>query len=285
MRTDADLDVQVTCGAAIGARLAVTGRADAHAFVDTGRNLDFQGFLLLDAALAVAVGAGIRDDLAGAVAVRAGLLHAEKALTHVHRARAVTGRTGLGAGAWLGARAMAVLAFVPGRDANLRVLAMCGFFQRDLHGVRQVAASVHLRTTAATSPATGCAEDVAKDVTKGVGKAPKAFCATTACTHVRIDASVTELVVGLALLRVRQHLVGLFDLLELLFGFLGLVPLIAVRVILHGQFAVGLLDLVFGGRLGHPEHFIKIAFRHVVSRLNCKGTGVREKLSHDLCPR
>src|SRR5688500_1236872 len=54
---DADLDVQVTRGAAVGARLAVADRADAHALVDTGWDLHLQRALLLYLAGAVAGGA------------------------------------------------------------------------------------------------------------------------------------------------------------------------------------------------------------------------------------
>src|SRR5687767_11667826 len=91
-----DLDVQVTRRPAVGARLAVAGAADAHAVVDAGGNLHFQRLLLLDAALAMAGGAGLGNDLARAAAVRAGLLHAEKTLAHLHHALAVAGAAGLG---------------------------------------------------------------------------------------------------------------------------------------------------------------------------------------------
>jgi hypothetical protein len=44
----------------------------------------------------------------------------------------------------------------------------------------------------------------------------------------------------------------------LLFGF-GIVR-IAVRVVLHGQLAVGLLDLFIGGVAIDAEDFVKVAF-------------------------
>jgi hypothetical protein len=73
---------------------------------------------------------------------------------------------------------------------------------------------------------------------------------------------VAVLVVGRLLLRVRQHLVGLFGLLELLFGALGGITLVAVRVVLHRQLAIRLLDLVVRSVLGYAQHFVKIAFGH-----------------------
>src|SRR3990167_7265234 len=62
----ADLDVEVARGAAVLARFAVAGAADALAIVDAGGDLDLQRLLLLDLALAVAGGAGLGGDLAAA---------------------------------------------------------------------------------------------------------------------------------------------------------------------------------------------------------------------------
>jgi ABC-type uncharacterized transport system permease subunit len=74
----------------------------------------------------------------------------------------------------------------------------------------------------------------------------------------RIDTGVTVLIVGRALVRVGEHLVGLFGLLEAVLRLL--VTLIAVRVMLHGQLAVGLLDVVVGGAFGQAEGFVVVAF-------------------------
>jgi len=65
-------------------------------------------------------------------------------------------------------------------------------------------------------------------------------------------------------LRVRQHLVGLFDLLEFAFCFFGFVALMAIRVELHGQFAIRLFDLFIRGVLGDTQYFVKVSFCHRV---------------------
>ncbi len=184
--------------------------------------------LALDLALAVAGDARLGDDLAGAAAVRAGLLHAEETLAHLHRAGAVAGGAGLHLRARLGAAALAGLAVVPAGDADLRVLAAGGLLQRDLHRIAQVAATVHLAPAAGAAAAL-LAEHVAKDVAKRLGKAAKAFRARATAAHVRVHAGVAILVVGGALLRVGQHLVGLLGLLEFFFRHLGRVTLVAVR--------------------------------------------------------
>ena len=58
---DANLDVQIARWPAIGARLAVARRADAHAAVDTDGDFDFQGLLALDLALAAAGACRVRE--------------------------------------------------------------------------------------------------------------------------------------------------------------------------------------------------------------------------------
>ena len=86
-----DFNEQVARRAAVVPRLTVACAADAHAIVDTCRDFDFERFVLLELALSVASGAGFGDELAGTVAVRAGLLDTEKALAHLHRTRTVAG--------------------------------------------------------------------------------------------------------------------------------------------------------------------------------------------------
>ena len=165
---EADFNVQITRGAAVGARLTIARAANAHAVVDTGRNFDFQGFLALDLSLTRAGGAGIGNDLAHTAASRAGLLHAEKALAHLHRTRAAAGAARFDLRAGFGAGARADFAVLVRRNSNLRVLAVGCFFQRELHGIAQVATTKHLASAARTS--TLLAEHIAKNIAKRLGK-------------------------------------------------------------------------------------------------------------------
>src|SRR5690606_27959227 len=73
------LDVEVARRRAGRTGLALAGKTDAVAAVDTGRNLHRQHLFLLDPAIAVARRAGIGDHLTAAAAVRARLLHGEDA--------------------------------------------------------------------------------------------------------------------------------------------------------------------------------------------------------------
>ena len=61
---------------------------------------------------------------------------------------------------------------------------------------------------------------------------------------------MTELVIGAALLAIGQDLVGLGRLLELGIGVR--IIRIAVRVILHGYTAIGLLNVRLGSGAVHP---------------------------------
>ena len=75
-----------------------------------------------------------------------------------------------------------------------------------------------------------------------------------------LEGGVAETVVGGPLLVVAEGLVGLGYILEFLFrrG----VPGIVVRVVLHGQLAVGLLDRLAAGLPVDPEEGVKILFSH-----------------------
>jgi len=132
---EANFNVQITRRAPIGAWLAVARAANSHAVVDTRRNFDFECFLFFKFALATARRAGIGDDFAGTAAMRTRLLHAEKALAHLYRARALTSAAGFGAGAFLGTRTTAGVALIPARNSNLGIFSSRCLFQSDFHGI------------------------------------------------------------------------------------------------------------------------------------------------------
>ena len=112
--------------------------------------------------------------------------------------------------------------------------------------------------TAAAAPAAAeqvaeqpLAEDVAEgledvaDVAELRGAAP-------------FQAGMAVAVVAGPLLRVAEHLEGLGRLLELRHRLV--VARVAVGMVLQGQLAVGLGDLVPGGGTVHAEHFVIVAF-------------------------
>src|SRR5471030_714070 len=265
MLLDVNLDVQIAARTAVDARLAVTRRANPHAVVNTRWNLHFQRLRFLHLARAVAMSARLRNVAAGSVTLRASLLDAEKALRHAHGALSLTRRTGFRLGAGLRARALANLTIYPARHANLRVVAVRRLLQRDFHAVAQIRAAINLRTrapAAGSRPTAGrLAEDVAENIAERVSETAKTLLTCTG--HVRIDAGMAVLIVSRALLRIREHFIGLFGLLETRFRIL--VIRIAVGVMLHRKLAISLLDFVVARILRDAHNLVVIPFRHIGS--------------------
>ena len=88
------------------------------------------------------------------------------------------------------------------------------------------------------------------------------------------DAGVAEPVVQAALLGVGEHRVRFGRHLELFFGFR--VARIAIRVMFHGQLAIGALDLDLGRRPRNPEDLVVVllaccAFAHAFATFTIAG--------------
>jgi hypothetical protein len=94
----------------------------------------------------------------------------------------------------------------------------------------------------ATRTAATATEEVTEDIAKDVGEVLTAKTGTAAA-HARVDTGMTVLVVGRALTGIGQYFVGLVGLLEHLFR--RFVIGITVRVMLHRQATVGLLQVCF----------------------------------------
>src|SRR5436190_10720616 len=158
---------------------------------------------------------------------------------------------------------MARRAFLEGGNANLGLGPARGIFESELEVVAQIGTTIHAVAAAAALRA----EDLAEYVAECIGEAAEAFRARAAesprageaCR--RIDTGVTELVVRRALLRVGQDLVGLLRFLEFFFR-----PLvgIAVRVMLHRELAVGLLDVLLGSIAVDAQHRVVVPLCHQV---------------------
>jgi hypothetical protein len=155
----------------------------------------------------------------------------------------------------MGTGAVADFAVDLGRDLDLLGDPAHRLFQRQLHVVAQIGATGRAATTA---PAT--TEDVAKHVAEDVAEIGTTAKAAVAATLARIHPGMTVLVIAGTQVLVGQDLVGFLDLFELLFG--PGITLVAIRVILHGQTLVRLLDLALVGTFRYPEHFVEIALRH-----------------------
>ena len=81
-----------------------------------------------------------------------------------------------------------------------------------------------------------------------------------------LERGVAETIIGRALLRVLQRLVGFVDFLE--FVLAGLIAGIAVGMELHGELAESALELLLVGALLYAERFVEISF-HFFPQSGC----------------
>ena len=254
MGLDLHGDQQIAGGAAVAACVALAPQGDGLAVVDTGGDIDLDGFALAGVAAALAVGAGLMDDLARAAALGAGglTLHDAEggALGLGDHACAPALGTHLRRGA-LGAAVAAasgtVLAALDG-DLLLTAEGRLGKFHRQAYPDALAPLGAGAGTAAAAEAAAEkAAEDVAQvaEVEARGAVAPAGAASPGAIAGVY--AGEAELVIPGLLVRVGQHLVGLIDLLELLLGLL--VAGVHVRVVLPGQLFIGFFDLFLRGPL------------------------------------
>ena len=208
--------------------------------------------------------AGLVDHAARSFAARAGLLNLENAPRRDHLAAPAAGVAGVEVGALLRAAAGAGLAGIQFGNADLLLAAVRRLVEGDLQIVTQIRAAQRaggIRPTARAkeivenAAAALLAEDLAKDL-KGIVKVVAAPGGPTA----RVKRAVAVLIVGGALLRIAQGLVGFAEFLELFLG--GLVARVFVRVMLHRELAVGLLDFILARATRDAEHLVVISFGH-----------------------
>src|SRR6266568_9206913 len=254
MGLDLDLHVKIACRPAIDSGLAFARKTDAIAIVYAGGNLDRERFLFFHSRGAVAARAGLGDDLSGSVAFRARLLDGEKPLLHAHLAVPFTGRAGSRLGPGFRPRPLPSLAILVGRDANAGFSAVRCLLQRDLEVVTQVGSAVHRGAARAR-----LVEDIAENIAERVGEARKAR-PSAGHARARIDTCVAVAVIGGPLAGVGQDLVGLFGLLEQLFGLR--VVRIAIRMMLHREAPIRFLDDLLVGVAVDAQHFVVIPLRH-----------------------
>jgi hypothetical protein len=126
--------------------------------------------VLLDSTRAVTRNTGVSDEAAGAVTFRAGLLNREEPLLQANLTAALAGRAGLRLRTGLGTAAMAGVANLHRRNANLGFRAEGRLLEGDFEVVAQIGAAVDIGTPATASTTT---EDLVKDAAEGVGESAR----------------------------------------------------------------------------------------------------------------
>ena len=262
MRRDMDGDDQVAIRAVVAAGIALAADADLGIVVHSGRDLDPQAGGFFHPAVAAAGAARDSGQNAAAAAIGAdgsefhepGLL-LDAALSPAGRADGLT-RSGVDALALAGGAGLSMADLDRGLDAVGRV------HEIQVHGVIEILAAFRFP---ALLPGLGArtthvAEYGFEDVAEGAvaaGIEIKTFeIAAAAAAAPAIGPQRAVKVVLLPFFRILQRLVRFIDFLEFLLG--RLVAWIQVGVVLAGQFAVGLFNVIDAGILAHAQDFIKI---------------------------
>src|SRR5918996_4533997 len=239
----------VSFGGALPARPAAapvppgSPEPDAAAVPHAGRDVHAVALDLARAAAPLAGRAGVLDLGPRAPALAAGLGDREQPLRLRLEAAALAARADGRRGARLRARPVTGGAGRRQRHRDRHLGTLHRLVERHVHLGLEVPAALGARgARAAAGTAAHSAEQVREDV---------AHAAEAAAERAGVEAAARAAedpaarVVRLALVRVGQDRVRLLHLLEALLG--GLVAGVAVRVVLAGELAVGLLYLLVGG--------------------------------------
>ena len=186
-----------------------------------------------------------------AVAVRAGLLDREEALRHAHFAAAVAGRAVLRLRAGLGAACRGRSRIPPasgcGSSSRCRAPPPRARARGCSAGRRRGRRRCRGRRAAAPK--------ISPKMSPNASAKPPKPSAPRAARRSPADGSTPawpNWSYARALLRIGEDLVGLLRFLEFLLG--RLVVRIAVRMVLHRELAIGLLDVLVGGVAVDAEH-------------------------------
>ncbi len=140
-----------------------------------------------------------------------------------------------------------------GGHLDLLLDAEHGFLEIEVHHVTQIGAAA--RALASTAPAEDVTENVAEDIAHVAETG--AIAATVPAT---LEGRMTVLIVGRALLRVGEDVVGFLGFLE----FLDRIRIVgvAIGVVLHRDATKGLLEVALRHGAFHTEDFVIVALAH-----------------------
>ena len=180
-------------------------------------------------------------------------MNGKKALLHAYLPLPVAGVAGFRLRAGLGTGAFAGRAFIQAGNADLGFGAARRLLKRDIHVVSEICTAIHLLATAPAAPAKNFAENIAK----GFRETAHSF-TTGPAAALRVDAGMAVGIVGAAFFRFRENFVGAFRFLEFLLGILAVG--IAVRMVFHREFAIGLFNVFIACVAIDAEDVVEVFF-------------------------
>jgi hypothetical protein len=215
--------------------LALAADPQTTAAVHTGRDTHADCLVYINRSTPLAFGAGMPDDRPLALTGRTRHGNPEKTLGTIHLPDSAAMLASLGAVPGLGTGSGTTVAFLPLGDLDFLFRALGRLPETYAHVVAQIHAGAGAR---AASPGAETEE-----ITEYIAKSPEYILGGTEILKaVPAYTFMTELVIPGSLFRITQDLVGLGRFLESGFGFR--IIRIAIRMIFHGQLAVGLFQLL-----------------------------------------
>ncbi len=252
-------------GAPSAAGLALAGQPDARAVLDARRDLHLQRALALHRAGARADAAGVADHAPLAAAGRARAFDDEEALlrTDLARPRQV-GQASLPDRSPFSEPVPLHASQVTRVGTRNVALAPAKASVRSISTAARISAPPRAPRAAAAAPA---ADEIAEHLLENIADAAAGEVEPAGATAAALlEGRMAEAVIGSALLVVLQHVIGFVHFLELRLGLL--VSRIAVRVVLHRQFAIRLLQVFVACLTANSQRDVIVLFRHLTSALN-----------------
>jgi len=243
MLADMDHDVEIPGGGSAQAGFTIAAGAQTGTVLDSGGNLQFNACRGFAAAVAAADFARMVEGLAGSVAAGAGLGDLEKATRSNHLAASAAGRASMEARAGSAAGSSAGGAMARLADFDFFFDTVGGFLEFDFQIVAEVRAPRLVRAAVSSSEKvlenspSARAEDLAKQIERIVESGARTGARTLKC-------GISVAVVSSALVGIGENVIGLRNLLETLLRLR--VTRIAVRMLLHGELAIGDFDFFDG---------------------------------------
>src|SRR6266545_2967548 len=247
-----DEDVEIAGGSAVESAFAFAGEAQLIPVRDPRGNGDGQHPRARHASFPAAGAARMAVDATRAAAGRTRTGDGEETLGETHLPLAAAGPAGLRRRPLLLARAATGLAALVARNLELGLQAPGRLFERDLESILEILTTPRAPASAAAPAAEEALEEIFEDGAEARVSRP-------AGTRDRAESVVLGALVG-----IREHGVGLADLLEALFG--AGVSRVLVGVVLPGEGAVGPLQRGVVGIAGDAEERVVVFGRHATSR-------------------
>ena len=241
--------------------LALTSQPDARAVFHTGRDRHLKRAFALHRAGATADLAWTANHAPLAATGRTGAFDQEEPLLRANLAGTTAGGAGIRRMVLvLGSRTGAGITHHAGRHPQIRLGTGERVGQLDLDGLANIAAGAATTGWTTAAPAHELAEHLIEDVAEAAACREVEPAAEATRPTALLEGGVAIAIVGRTLLIILQDVVGLVDLLELRLRLL--VPRIAIGVKLHGEFSIGLLQVLRTRLPRHTQGGVVVLLRH-----------------------